>query len=65
MNDPKIETDEDYIKLPKFGYSLKKFIAKHPNGAEPAVIAEALGITVEKVQYHYNLVVQKLRRMIK
>lgn len=65
IKDLRVETDPDYIKLSKFSYSLKKFLAKHPNGAEPAVIAEALGIEVDKVKYHYNIIVQKLRRMIK
>lgn len=66
ISDPtKIHTDPDYINAPKYANSLKRLLAKFPNGVEPQIIAEVMMINLSDVQAEYQKVVLKLRRMMK
>ena len=57
----RIREEEDYIRCPKMGNSLERFISKNPEGVEDSVIARLLMITEEKVQKIYEEAIVKLR----
>lgn len=58
----KIVEDEDYIRCPKSGNSLAKFIAKNPDGVENSVISRVLAIPEEKVEEIYDEAVEMLQK---
>jgi len=58
----KIAEDEDYIRCPKSGNSLTKFIAKNPDGVENGVISRILAIPEDKVEEIYDEAVELLRK---
>lgn len=58
----KILTEEDYVRCPKLGNSLTKFINKNPDGVENATIARLLLMTEEEVERVYQEAVAELRR---
>lgn len=57
----RIEEDEDYIRSPKYGNSLAKFLAKNPEGAEDNVIARLLSMPESEVEEIYQEAVRMLR----
>lgn len=58
----KIAEDEDYIRCPKSGNSLTKFVAKNPDGVENSVISRVLAIPEEKVEEIYDEAVKMLQK---
>jgi len=58
----KIAEDEDYIRCPKSGNSLTKFVAKNPDGVENSVISRVLAIPEEKVEEIYDEAVEMLQK---
>lgn len=61
----KVASDEDFVFLKRFDYSLKELVAKHPGGVPDRVIAAALMVTEEDVRDLYDEVILKLRRAMK
>lgn len=59
-----IEEDEDYVYLKRFGYSLDKVIERYPDGAPNHVIASAMMLTEDDVEFHYQKIVHKLRGLM-
>lgn len=57
----KIATEEDYIRCPKFGNSLNKFINKNSEGTDNETIARFLMTSEEEVENIYQEAVQMLR----
>lgn len=57
----KIETEEDFIKNPKYQNSLAKYIDKNDEGAEDPAIAKMLMITEDEVRKAYDEAVEMLR----
>jgi len=53
--------EEDYVRAPKFGNSLSRFVARHSDGVENATIARLLMIPEEQVEKLYEEAVQMLR----
>lgn len=57
----RIESEEDYIRCPKFSNSLNKFVAKNDDGVPNGTIARLLLLPEEKVEEIYEEAVAKLR----
>lgn len=57
----KIAEEDDYIRCPKAGNSLTKFVTKNSEGVEDATIARVLMIPEEKVETIYQEAVVMLR----
>lgn len=57
----KIAEEEDYIRCPKMGNSLMKFMSKNPDGVDTAVIARMLLMTEEEVEAIYQESITQLR----
>jgi len=57
----RIAEEEDYIRCPKSGNSLAKFLAKNGDGVEDATIARLLMIPEDKVQELYQDAAEKLK----
>jgi hypothetical protein len=58
----KIGTDEDFINYPKFSNSLKKLMARHPDGVDDETIAKALMIPVEEVEGRFHKYIAEARK---
>jgi hypothetical protein len=58
----RILQEEDYIRCPKCGNSILKFVAKNPEGVDSGAIGRLLMIPEEKVEAIYEEAVQILRR---
>jgi hypothetical protein len=56
--------DDDYIKCPKFGNSLTKFLNENPDGTDDSTIARFLGLSETEVQQMYEEAVKLLRQKI-
>ena len=61
----RIETDQDFILLKRFEFSLSKLLEKHPDGVPNRVIASALMLTEEDVEDIYEDIILKLREFMK
>jgi len=57
----KIREEEDFIRCPKCGNSLVRFLMKNSEGIENHVIARLLMIPEEEVERLYEEAVKKLR----
>lgn len=57
----RIETEEDYIRCPKLGNSLDRFLKKNSDGVEDSVIARLLLLSEEEVEKIYQECVEILR----
>ena len=57
----KAKEEEDYVRSPKFGNSLSKFLTKRPNGVDRATIARLLLLTESEVDAIYNESIEILR----
>jgi len=58
----KIQAEEDFINYPKFSNSLKKLMAKYPDGLEDEVIAKALLLPVEEVRSRFAEYITEARK---
>ncbi len=54
--------EEDYVRCPKFGNSLSKFIARNSDGVKDETISRLLMIPVEDVEKIYNEAVEILKK---
>jgi len=61
----RIEHDDDFVFVKRFGYSLNKLLERYPDGAPNRVIAQALLTTEEDVETQYDRIIRKLRRKMK
>lgn len=61
----RLDTDPDFVNLPRFDNSLKKLLAKHPDGVSDKTIAQALMIDEDDVESTYKSIILKLRRAVK
>jgi hypothetical protein len=61
----KLATDEDYIPLKRFDYSLKKLLERYPDGVPDRIIAQSLLVEEEQVEVLYQEIVTKLQQLMK
>ena len=54
--------EEDYVRCPKFGNSLSKFIARNSDGVKDETISRLLMIPVEDVEKIYQEAVEILKK---
>ncbi len=64
MSNP-LESDEDYVALKRFGYSLKQTLERYPDGLPTHLIAQALKMDEEEVEDRYEAIVAQLRELMK
>jgi DNA-directed RNA polymerase specialized sigma subunit len=60
----KVLEEKDFIKCPKYGNSLTKFVNKNSEGVEDTVIARLLGLTEKQVKQIYSEAVKELRKSV-
>lgn len=60
----KLETDEDFVCLKRFDYSLRKVVERYPDGCPDRVIASALMLSEEELAEVYETIVSKLRGLM-
>ncbi len=60
-----LNDDPDWILGRRYGFSLKKFREKHPDGVDDKVAAELLGIAEEDLDQIYNDILTKLKQHFK
>jgi hypothetical protein len=60
-----INESPDFVCLKRFDYSLKKLLARYPEGAPDKVIAQALMIPEEYLPVLWNDIIVRLRTKIK
>lgn len=60
----RINTNDDFIAIKRYDYSLKKLLDRYPEGCSDKVIAAALGINEEEVENEYQQIVVKLQKLI-
>lgn len=58
----KIKEDEDFVRAPKYGNSLNKFLAKNERKLDNAAIGRILLISPEEVEDLYQESVIELRK---
>lgn len=58
----RIQTEEDYIRYPRFQNSLAKFISKNENGVSDSLIAKVLMITEDRVKKIYQEALSFLKK---
>lgn len=58
----KIQEDEDFVHAPKYGNSLKKFLAKTENPLENNAIGRLLLLPAEEVERIYQESILELRK---
>ncbi len=61
----KLHTNEDFVYLKRFDYSIKKALERYPDGVPEHLIAQALGLEKEDVDELYQEVIEKLREIMK
>lgn len=57
----RLNTEPDFVCLPRYGGSLKRVLARYPDGAPDKVVADAMQISVSDLQRLLATAVQKLR----
>lgn len=60
----RIMEEEDYIKLPKFGDSLNRFLDKNPNVIKDSTIARLLKMSVEDVERIYLEAIELIKKEV-
>jgi hypothetical protein len=60
----RIDQEDDFVYMPRFDYSLEKFLDKYPEGANNRLIAQALMMTEEEVEELYKEAVKQLREAL-
>jgi hypothetical protein len=58
----RILQEEDYIRCPKFGNSLNKFLSRNFDGVENSTIARLLMMSEDEVEKIYEEAIAKLRK---
>lgn len=58
----RVKEDPDFIKAPKYGNSLNKFLAKNDKTLENGAIGKLLQISAEQVESLYQESVVELRK---
>jgi hypothetical protein len=61
----RLSTDEDFIPLKRFDYSMRCLLDRYPDGVPDRIIAQSLLIDDEQVEVLYQEVVAKLRTNMK
>lgn len=61
----RLETEEDFINLKRFGFSIREVMKRYPDGVPDRIIAQALGISEEEVEARYGEIVARLRETMK
>ena len=56
-----LNTDPDFVCLPRYGGSLKRVLERYPEGVPEAMAAEALQISVEEYRRLASSIMEKLR----
>lgn len=59
-----LNTDEDFIAIKRFDFSLSQLLERYPDGAPDSVIASALMIEEDEVALLYESIVDKLREIM-
>ena len=59
----KIQTEEDYISLKRYDFSLEKIIDSYPDGVPSRLIAQSLKMDENIVEEIYNSAIMKLREL--
>lgn len=59
-----LNTDEDFIAIKRFDFSLSQLLERYPEGAPDSVIASALMIEEDEVALLYESIVDKLREIM-
>jgi hypothetical protein len=60
---PKIDTEMDYIRSPKYRNSLRLLLDSHPNGVSDDMICRVLCISKEELALTYERILDKLREV--
>ena len=61
----RLSTDEDWIPLRRFNYSMKCLLDRYPEGVPDRIIAQVLLVDEEQVEVLYQEVVARLRTDMK
>jgi DNA-binding NarL/FixJ family response regulator len=61
----KLDTDEDFIDLKRFDYSIRKALERYPDGLPDKLIAQGLCVSEATLEQHYQAIVIKLRKKMK
>jgi hypothetical protein len=61
----RIQTEPDYIYLPRCNCSVQHLIRRHPDGVPTHTIAQALLLTEAEVEALYEEIVLKLRALMR
>lgn len=61
----KIETEEDFIDSPRFGYSIEKIIDRYPDGVDYGTISKVLHLTPEEVEKTFLTALKKVQEKMK
>jgi hypothetical protein len=59
-----LNTDDDFVAIKRFDFSLARLLERYPDGAPNSVIASALMIDEEDVEPLYESIVNKLREIM-
>ena len=60
----RVETEENFVTVPRYNYSLDKMMNYNPDGYSREVIANALAITDEELEELYEEALRRLREML-
>jgi hypothetical protein len=60
----RINTDEDFINIKRFDYSLESLLERYPDGVPDRIIAQALNVSEGEVSGLYKSVVVRLRKLM-
>jgi hypothetical protein len=60
----RLASDEDYICLKRFEFSLARLLERYPEGCPDRIVAQALLMTEDQVREMYENVVVKLRQLM-
>lgn len=65
----RVNTEEDFINLPRFNYSLRELLEKYPDGVPEGprgdrLIGRALCMSEEEVRVTMDSIIRKLRRVM-
>lgn len=61
----RLSTEEDWIPLKRFGYSVKTLLDRYPDGVPDRIIAQCMLIEEDRVENLYQEILDKLRVMMK
>jgi hypothetical protein len=61
----KLETDEDYLDLKRFDYSVNKALERYPDGLPDHLLAQGLCISEAQLEERYQTIILRLRSLMK